>query len=188
MATTLSKIQSQIEKLQAQAEQLKSAVIHRLRKEINQHGLTADDLFGGAASPNARKGTRGTATAKTPPASREAKYGDSAGNTWGGVGKRPQWLRDALEGGASIDDFLLVADSGKRKRRVSLKARASAPAKKQKVSKTRVQKVAGDERAPIKSSREMAQPTKRIASKRAAAVPSIARGGSSGSGSEGAPS
>ena len=40
------------------------------------------------------------------------KYRDGAGNTWGGMGKRPQWLRDALTSGRRLEDFLVApADS-----------------------------------------------------------------------------
>lgn len=34
------------------------------------------------------------------------KYADQAGNTWGGRGPRPQWIRDALAAGRSLDAFL----------------------------------------------------------------------------------
>ena len=35
-----------------------------------------------------------------------AKYADRAGNTWGGRGRRPQWLKDALAAGRRLDEFL----------------------------------------------------------------------------------
>jgi DNA-binding protein H-NS len=33
------------------------------------------------------------------------KFRDETGRTWGGIGKRPQWLRDALAAGKSLQDF-----------------------------------------------------------------------------------
>jgi len=107
MATSVSRIQAQIAKLQQQADALKQAAVKRVQREIELHGLTADDLFGGGVVGNGRK-VRSTKAGKTAGAKAKApKYGDSAGNTWGGMGKRPQWLKDALEQGASLEDFLL---------------------------------------------------------------------------------
>ena len=34
-----------------------------------------------------------------------AKFKDDQGNTWGGRGPRPQWLRDALASGKALDEF-----------------------------------------------------------------------------------
>lgn len=39
------------------------------------------------------------------PAARPVKYRDSAGNSWQGVGPRPAWLKEALDKGATLDDF-----------------------------------------------------------------------------------
>jgi DNA-binding protein H-NS len=33
------------------------------------------------------------------------KYSNGAGGTWGGRGKRPTWLRDALAAGKQLSDF-----------------------------------------------------------------------------------
>ena len=38
--------------------------------------------------------------------SAKAKYQDGAGNSWGGFGPRPKWLKDALAGGKKLEDFL----------------------------------------------------------------------------------
>lgn len=46
MATSFARIKSQIEKLQKQAAEIQTRVISRIRSEIAQHGLTAEDLFG----------------------------------------------------------------------------------------------------------------------------------------------
>jgi len=34
-------------------------------------------------------------------------YQDDQGNTWGGKGRRPNWLNDALEHGKRLEDFLV---------------------------------------------------------------------------------
>lgn len=58
-----------------------------------------------AAKKNGRTG-RGKKRA------RSAKFRDAAGNSWGGMGKRPQWLRDALASGKRLEDFLIVKPDG----------------------------------------------------------------------------
>jgi DNA-binding protein H-NS len=64
---------------------------------------------------------RGPAAAKKAPVgragkgkkrARSAKFRDEAGNTWGGMGKRPQWLRDALASGKRLEDFLIADRNG----------------------------------------------------------------------------
>ena len=66
-----------------------------------------------AAGHNLEEFRRGDEAAPRPArksrkAARKVKYRDEAGNTWGGMGKRPQWLRDALAGGRQLDDFLVA--------------------------------------------------------------------------------
>jgi DNA-binding protein H-NS len=109
MATSVSRLHAQIAKLQQQADALKEAAVKRVQREIQLHGLTPDDLFGAASSVADGRKARVVKTAKAgaTKAARAAKFGDSAGNTWGGMGKRPQWLKAALEAGAAIEDFLL---------------------------------------------------------------------------------
>lgn len=135
MATSVSRIHAQIAKLQQQADALKQAAVKRVQREIELHSLTSEDLFGGGTSvgggrnPKAVKAIRAKSkTAKAP------KYGDSSGNTWGGMGKRPLWLKDALEAGSSLEQFLLsnVASKAKAGSTAKQKAKRSsqAPAKK----------------------------------------------------------
>ena len=94
MSKSIAQINKQIEALQRQAATLKKAAIQRAREEIETHGLTIEDLFG----KNAPKGVR---------PGQKIKYADGTGNTWAGVGKRPMWLREALEAGATLESFLV---------------------------------------------------------------------------------
>ena len=113
MTKTYVQIQKQIETLQREADKLKRKevddVIAKIKEAIAVYELTAADLgLDGKAGRGA--GTRGRAAAKGRPARKtrgasEVKYRDEAGNTWGGRGPRPQWLRDALAGGKSLQDF-----------------------------------------------------------------------------------
>jgi DNA-binding protein H-NS len=108
MATYIE-LQRQIEALQKEADALKAkereGVIERMKEAIAAYGITAADLGlpgrqGGSAS-FPRSGMR----TKAKSAAGAAAYADSAGNTWGGRGPRPKWLRDALANGAKLEDF-----------------------------------------------------------------------------------
>ncbi len=115
MATSISLLHAQIAKLQKKAHDLKQSALSRIHREIQQHGLTAEDIFGSGA-PATKERKAGPAKKAKPTgakAPRASKYGDKDGNVWGGMGKRPQWLRDALDGGAALESFLLSAKTSK---------------------------------------------------------------------------
>ncbi len=130
---SLPNLRAQIAKLEQRADAIKRQVVSKLQREIKSHGLTAEDLFGGVFVGNGRKSSEVTASAKR--ASKRpkrastkgvAKYGDGTGNIWGGMGKRPQWLRDRLEAGAALEEFLLEgrgsSDGGSKARTAPVKA------------------------------------------------------------------
>jgi len=106
MKKTYSQIIEQIETLKAEAEKLKrkevDEVIVRIREAVQHYQLTAADLGlsglrrGGAAKPARKAGKR---------AQTSAKFRDADGNTWGGRGPRPKWLRTALAEGKKLEDF-----------------------------------------------------------------------------------
>lgn len=107
---TYDQIQQQIAELQAEAEKLRQqeieGVVARIRDAIEHYQLTPADLgfkSAGAAArpPRKAKGPRKAAKRATP----VVAYRDEAGHTWAGRGKRPQWLRDALSAGRTLDDF-----------------------------------------------------------------------------------
>ncbi|XHS76962.1 H-NS family nucleoid-associated regulatory protein [Burkholderiaceae bacterium UC74_6] len=100
MSKSLAHLREQIEELQREASQLERDVVVRMRREIALHGITAEQLFG-EPFPMAAGG-------------RAAKYGDHLGNTWGGRGKRPRWLQEALANGRKLEDFLLVQPGPRR--------------------------------------------------------------------------
>src|SRR4051812_16789363 len=99
MAQTYAQIQEQIAKLTSDAEALRASevagVVGKIKEAITTYGLTAQDLFGRQAASGKRKAGGKTATA--------AKYTDGKGGEWVGRGKRPQWLRDALASGKSLE-------------------------------------------------------------------------------------
>lgn len=110
MTKTYVQIQKQIETLQREADKLKRKevddVIAKIKEAINVYGLTAADLGLDGGSRRALAGKRGRSGARGRVKSDAApKFRDEAGNTWGGRGPRPQWLRDALGAGKTLQDF-----------------------------------------------------------------------------------
>ena len=106
MATYLE-VQKQIEALQKEAEALKAAerkgVIERMREAIAVYGITAADLgLAGGASHSRKKSAK---RAPNQLATKTAAYSDDKGNTWGGRGPRPRWLKEALAAGAKLEEF-----------------------------------------------------------------------------------
>ncbi|AMO22464.1 hypothetical protein GCM10027034_28330 [Ramlibacter solisilvae] len=110
MATYLE-LQKQIESLQREADALKAkerkGVIARMKEAIAAYGISAGELglvsrTSKAAAGNGKAKTRRT---KRSAGSASVAYADSNGNTWGGRGKRPNWLREALANGAKLEDF-----------------------------------------------------------------------------------
>ena len=113
--TSLQAINAQIAALQAKADVLRkkevSGVVAKIKDAIAHYGLTAADL--GLGKP-ASKAARVTNTAKkmhqAPTAGksgRPAKYQSDQGHTWGGMGKRPAWFKEALAAGKTAEDLLI---------------------------------------------------------------------------------
>jgi DNA-binding protein H-NS len=111
MSKSYAQIVKQIETLKLEAEKIRRSevdgVITRIKDAIAHYNLTAADLglavkakpAADPASPFKRKKRKGV---KAAPA---VKYRNDSGGTWGGIGKRPTWLRDALSAGKSLSDF-----------------------------------------------------------------------------------
>ncbi|WP_082793583.1 H-NS histone family protein [Ramlibacter tataouinensis] len=111
MATYLE-LQKQIVELQREADALKAkerkGVIARMKEAIAAYGITAAEL--GLISARARKAATPSRKSRAGRTSvkrngNSVAYADSNGNTWGGRGKRPNWLREALANGAKLEDF-----------------------------------------------------------------------------------
>jgi DNA-binding protein H-NS len=113
MAKTYAQLTQEIEALKVQAEsvrqQEKAGVASRIREAIATYGLTVEELgFGrGSVAPKAvapvpeSKAAASTA-APTPSA---VRYRDDAGNTWGGRGPKPNWLKAGMASGRSLESF-----------------------------------------------------------------------------------
>jgi DNA-binding protein H-NS len=105
-------IRKQIAALEAEAERARSKeigeVVSKIRTAIEHYKLTAADLgLAVRAKPGPKPGTVRSKTRKATGGKRSgaAKYRNDAGQTWVGLGKRPQWLRDALAAGKQLSDF-----------------------------------------------------------------------------------
>lgn len=152
---SLAKIHQQIEKLQKEAASIQATVIARLKREIAQHGLTAEQLFGTADSTYVGNGRRSKADSargsKPKKADKPPKFADEQGNTWHGIGKRPPWIHAALAAGRTLEDLLV----GKA---------AKAPS-------TSTVKKAGNERPQARRERKKVAPAKKAATAAGAAKP-----------------
>ncbi|TFY99896.1 H-NS family nucleoid-associated regulatory protein [Ramlibacter rhizophilus] len=111
---TYAEIQDEIVRLQREAEEAREAelaeVIEKINKAIEVYGLRASDLNFPASNGVAPRGRRAAAAPRAGKRGGRkgaaAKYRDAQGNVWGGRGPRPQWLRDALASGKTLEDFL----------------------------------------------------------------------------------
>jgi len=121
--SNLIDIQSQIERLQKQANDIKSkefaATVHEIQMKMQAFGITLKDL----QSTKGAKGTRGKAkpaatkastTAKSPKIRKAsapvaAKYRGPNGETWSGRGLMPKWLSALVAQGQTKESFSVVA-------------------------------------------------------------------------------
>lgn len=103
---SLADIQRQIADLERRAEVARrteiAEVVKGIRGAMDVYGLTLADIgLSGRGTRGQRKLTQRGPT--------DAKYGDGRGNTWTGRGPRPLWLREAINAGKPLEQFLLDA-------------------------------------------------------------------------------
>ena len=111
---TLLQIQRQIDRLQTQANALRTkeaaSVIERIKLAIQHYDLSPADLFSerSKAPGTGPSGIAKKASSRKQPRKRSAvpvKYRDSDGNNWTGRGSQPRWLTAHLNSGRELDDF-----------------------------------------------------------------------------------
>lgn len=76
----------------------KQALIVEFQERARSFGLSLVEEAG-----RGRRATGRKAAAVSGP--KAVRYRDQSGNTWSGRGPRPQWLKEALDAGRSIDEF-----------------------------------------------------------------------------------
>ena len=160
MAKSLAKLNEQIAKLQKEVDSIQSTVIARIKREIAQYGLTAEHLFSATDSTfigNGRKAaakTTKTSAAKKSGAAKPAKYADDQGNSWHGIGKRPQWIHAALNAGHALENFLVSQVKGAKKSNATVtpaaKLAKKTTAKKKAAPAKKATKAAVTVKAPAK--------------------------------------
>ena len=118
--SNLIDIQSQIQKLQKQADEIKSKEFDKTVQEIlakmQAFGITTKDLQAALGAPRKGRGLPAVPS-KTKPAKVKkvkgntntvaAKYRGPNGETWSGRGLTPRWLSTLLAQGQSKDAFAI---------------------------------------------------------------------------------
>lgn len=102
--STYAELKAQADALNAQAEiarkQEIAEVIQRIKAQMKEYGITVLDIGGHVITgkSNAAK-TKSTAP---------AKYKGPNGELWsGGLGRRPEWVRNVLAGGGTLDAYAI---------------------------------------------------------------------------------
>ncbi|MEJ7138397.1 H-NS family nucleoid-associated regulatory protein [Amphibiibacter pelophylacis] len=87
------------EQISRRQREERAGAIGQIRDLMQRYDLTKDDIpERGATAGRARSAAAGKKL--------EAKYRDAAtGNSWTGRGLKPRWLRDAIEGGRTLESF-----------------------------------------------------------------------------------
>jgi len=120
--SNLIDIQSQIEKLQKQASEIKAKEFHSTVQDIlvkmQAFGITVKDLQTAKPASKGAKGGRGrpkAASAKPVKAAKKAanpvapKYRGPQGETWSGRGLMPKWLAALVAQGQPKESFAISA-------------------------------------------------------------------------------
>lgn len=115
-------IQSQIEKLQKQAADIRSreftATVQDILAKMAAFGITVKDLESARKkAPKGRAKAAGKAAGKAPRAARKKgaassvapKFRGPNGETWTGRGLMPRWLSALVAAGRSKDEFAIQA-------------------------------------------------------------------------------
>lgn len=121
--SNLMDIQSQIEKLQKQASDIRArefdATVQDILAKMQAFGITVKDLEAGKRGGAKGKGrSKGRAKVAAPAAKRQRvsksagttvapKYRGPQGETWTGRGLMPRWLAALVAAGQSKDDFAI---------------------------------------------------------------------------------
>lgn len=99
---TYFELKAQAEKLMQQAEEVRkkevAEVVADIKTKMQEYGITASDLGLGIS-------TKKTSKKVAPSSPVIVRYKNDKGETWSGIGRQPQWIKDAIEEGKSKEDF-----------------------------------------------------------------------------------
>lgn len=184
MARSIAKIKEQIAKLQREADSIQSTVIARIRKEIAQFDLTVENLFGAVTGAGEQKASTtrrsATATGKKSAANKPPKYADDQGNTWGGMGKRPQWVHAAMEAGRTLQEFLVAGAKPATKTKAKRAAKAAAKPVRKTAPATRKSAKTKAAAVPTKRPRKAAAPATKATARKTTTKKTASKAPSSG--------
>ena len=116
--SNLVNIQSQIEKLQKQASEIKAREFHTtvadIREKMQAFGITVKDLQKTGASkksavqlPSKKRASANSKKAAGAPVA--AKYRGPEGQTWSGRGLKPRWMAALIAQGYTKEEFIIEA-------------------------------------------------------------------------------
>ena len=113
--SNLIDIQNQIEKLQKQADDIKSKEFHKTVRDIvstmRAFGITTKDLQSAGSRSKVKPGpVSGGAKVKSKRSvvgTVAPKYRGPGGDTWSGRGLTPRWLATLLTEGSKKEDFVI---------------------------------------------------------------------------------
>lgn len=105
MATSLESMS--LEELQAHQREVEATIkgyekkrkadcLAELKAVAKKHGFSLDEILGGKTS--SKSGPKGVAKYANPA---------DANQTWTGRGRQPNWIKDALAAGKSLDEFAI---------------------------------------------------------------------------------
>ncbi len=102
--TTYAELKAQADALNAQAEiarkQEIAEVVQRIKADMKEYGITVLDI-GGHVITGKSKAAKTKSTAP-------AKYKGPNGELWsGGLGRRPEWVRNVLAAGGTLDAYAI---------------------------------------------------------------------------------
>ena len=102
--TTYAELKAQADALNARAEiarkQEIAEVVQRIKADMKEYGITVLDI-GGHVITGKSKAAKTKSTAP-------AKYKGPNGELWaGGLGRRPEWVRQVLAAGGTLDAYAI---------------------------------------------------------------------------------
>ena len=102
--TTYAELKAQADALNAQAEiarkQEIAEVVQRIKADMKEYGITVLDI-GGHVITGKSKAAKTKSTAP-------AKYRGPNGELWaGGLGRKPEWVRQVLASGGTLDAYAI---------------------------------------------------------------------------------
>ncbi|MEM6496263.1 MAG: H-NS histone family protein, partial [Pseudomonadota bacterium] len=87
--------------LAAQEQTARATALKEVEAAAKAHGFTLTDLTGSSQSkPRAKRKAAA-------PAAPKYQHPENASLTWSGRGRQPRWFKEAVDGGASPDQFLI---------------------------------------------------------------------------------